>query len=183
MRQSTITAGLKLSSRQSDVDSISRLIKTLEMEENLAFFCVLPSGSSLKCISELLMRCAPNAVVTVEPTGVVFIACDPNSGRLVHIDLRAADMLKFRMYPSPSLPPDESHPAPITSSSSSSSSTPQPGAVAPSFSSASDSSSFHLRSVLECNSLHSVFHHSGCMHVLFTDEKCANIRSATQTEG
>lgn len=97
MRQTTLTGGLVLSGRPPDRSTgISALIGTLNAEEDLAFYCVLPSGTTLKCISELLLRCAPNASVTVDATGMVFVACDPASGRLIHIELRAADMLRYR---------------------------------------------------------------------------------------
>lgn len=161
MRQSTLTTGLKLSARRPDTNGINGLIKSLEAEENLAFFCIFPSGSSLKCISELLMRCAPNAVVTVEPTGVTFVACDQNSGRLVHIDLRADDMLKFRTYPAPSPPSEETHPPTSVVGN-----TP------------SSTSSLPLRSVLECSSLHSVFHRLGCVCECI----CMHARSPTKAE-
>jgi hypothetical protein len=98
MRQSTLTNGLRLSAGRPPASGVDELIKTLADEENLAFVGVLPSGSILKCMSELLLRCAPNAPVTVDPGGMVFVACDAASGRLVHIDIRATDMLKFRFH-------------------------------------------------------------------------------------
>lgn len=97
MRQSTLTGCLRLSDRPPDsLSGVGALIGTLNAEEDLAFYCVMPSGSTLKCISELLLRCAPNAPVTVDAAGMVFVACDPASGRLIHIELRAADMLRYR---------------------------------------------------------------------------------------
>lgn len=99
MRQSTLTGvGLTLSRKPpaAKPNGIEALIGTLKAEEDLAFYCVLPSGSTLKSISELLLRCAANAPVTVDASGMVFVACDPASGRLIHIELRAEDMLRFR---------------------------------------------------------------------------------------
>jgi hypothetical protein len=53
----------------------------------------VPNGSILKCISELLLRCAPSAPVHVDAGGIVFVACDPASGRLVHVSLKPAIIL------------------------------------------------------------------------------------------
>jgi hypothetical protein len=56
----------------------------------------VPHGSVLKCISELLMRCAPHVPATVDADGLSFVACDPATGRLIHIVLHTTDLLDFR---------------------------------------------------------------------------------------
>lgn len=96
MRQTTITQGFKLG-RTLPSKALVALLETLNVEDDdgLSFFGVLPSGSTLKCVSELLVRCAPMASVTLDAKGLVFVACDTVSGRLVHIVLRAGDMLQF----------------------------------------------------------------------------------------
>lgn len=71
------------------------MMQLLADEEPLAFHAVLPHGSVLKCISELLMRCAPHVPLTVDGGGLAFVACDPATGRLIHIALRAEDLLEY----------------------------------------------------------------------------------------
>lgn len=94
MRQTTLTSHLSLSHapRHGGADS---LIQLLEHEEELAFHAVIRHGNMLKCISELLMRCAPNVSLTIDPTGLSFVACDPASGRLIHIVVTSGDMGGF----------------------------------------------------------------------------------------
>ena len=41
------------------------------------------------------MRCASHVPVTVDPNGLSFMACDPASGRLIHVVLQAADLVGF----------------------------------------------------------------------------------------
>jgi hypothetical protein len=77
-------------------EGIRSMISFLDAESQLVFHAVVPHGSILKCISELLMRCAPHVPVTVDEGGLSFVACDPASGRLIHIVLEAADLLEFR---------------------------------------------------------------------------------------
>ena len=78
--------------RRRGIDS---LIEFLNTETQLAFHAVIPHGNILKCISELLMRCASHVPVTVDPTGISFVACDPASGRLIHVVLQAPDLVDF----------------------------------------------------------------------------------------
>ena len=49
----------------------------------------------LKCISELLVRCASQVSMTVNANGLGFLACDPLRGRLIHIVIKNADMGGF----------------------------------------------------------------------------------------
>lgn len=78
------------------LDGARALIGILDAETELAFHAVVPQGHVLKCIAELLVRCAPHVPVTVDAGGLAFVACDPASGRLIHIALRAADLVDFR---------------------------------------------------------------------------------------
>ena len=95
MRQTTLTSQLRLS-RATQNNGIESLLGLLEHEDELAFHAVIQHGSMLKCISELLMRCAPHISLTVESSGLSFVACDPASGRLIHIVLMATDMGGYR---------------------------------------------------------------------------------------
>lgn len=72
------------------------MVSLLDNEAQLAFHAVVPHGNILKCVSELLMRCAPHVAVTVDRMGMSFVACDPTSGRLIHVVLGANDLLDFR---------------------------------------------------------------------------------------
>lgn len=72
------------------------MIDMLNAETALAFHAVVPHGSVLKSISELLMRCAPHVPVHVDGRGLSFTACDPTSGRLIHIVLRLARLCHGR---------------------------------------------------------------------------------------
>jgi hypothetical protein len=99
MRQTTIASDFKLGRGLSN-PVLKTLIETLNAADdaNLAFFCIMPSGSILKCVSELLWRCAPVASGTVHAGGLVFVAGDTMSGRLVKIDLCDRDMLQFSCW-------------------------------------------------------------------------------------
>ena len=75
--------------------------------------------NTLKCISELLLCCAAQTPIVVDAQGIYFVACyqtsvrywlgfrttkkikwftNPDSGRLIHIALRAADLLEFQVH-------------------------------------------------------------------------------------
>ena len=95
MRQTTLTSQLRLN-RAAQSNGVESLLGLLEHEEELAFHAVIQHGSMLKCISELLMRCAPHISLTVDTSGLSFVACDPASGRLIHIVLVATDMGGYR---------------------------------------------------------------------------------------
>jgi hypothetical protein len=70
----------------------------LELEEEIAFYGIIPNGNILKCISELLMRCSSNIPVTSDATGIMFLACDATSGRLIHIVMKKEDMLAYKFH-------------------------------------------------------------------------------------
>ena len=71
----------------------------LREEESLVFHAVLPFGNTLKCIAELLLRCASHTPLTVDRvSGITFMACDQTSGRLIHIQIHPGDMLQFVTY-------------------------------------------------------------------------------------
>lgn len=95
MRQLTLSHGLRLckARRESGVDA---LLNILDAEEDLHFHAIIPQGSILKSIAELLVRCAPLTSAIVDGEGVTFIGCDASSGRLIHVRLLAADMTQFR---------------------------------------------------------------------------------------
>lgn len=82
----------------ANTPTVARMMALLDAEEPLAFSAVVPHGSTLKSISELLMRCAPHVPVTVDPEGLSFVACDPGTGRLIQVALRAADLLQHRFH-------------------------------------------------------------------------------------
>ena len=105
MRQSTLTTtlGLTLAPQRRPTDMYSGLVALVQREEEgLLFHAVLPQGSVLKCVSELLLRCATQTPLVVHteaflgprPTlkcsvlldaqGITLTACDQNSGRLIH---------------------------------------------------------------------------------------------------
>ena len=110
MRQTTLTAALGLHVvNRATVNAASRtssaaaghqaLVDLLQREEQLTFHAVLPFGHVLKCVSELLLRCAAQTPLTVDGArGLTFLASDPNSGRLIHVCLHRRDMLQFRLY-------------------------------------------------------------------------------------
>ena len=58
----------------------------------------LPMGSTLKSVAELLLRCAPQTPLSVDPGGVSFVASDASSGRLIHVRLGAEDLLQFHIH-------------------------------------------------------------------------------------
>lgn len=96
MRQTTLGSDLSLrSSRLKAGNSVDALVRLLDGEEQLAFHAVIPQGNVLKCIAELLMRCASYVPVTVDSDGLTFVACDTNSGRLIHIVLHHKDLRSF----------------------------------------------------------------------------------------
>lgn len=80
-----------------DVSSAA-LIAIVTAEEQLAFHAVVPHGSTLKSVAELLVRCSPQIPVTVDAVGIVFTACDPASGRLIRIQMRAGDLHRYRFF-------------------------------------------------------------------------------------
>ena len=83
-------------------DAVQALIDFLCAEEAVVFYAVIPFGNTLKCIAELLLRCANQTPMTVDAEqGVAFTACDQNSGRLIHIVLRPRDMLRFHVAKAP----------------------------------------------------------------------------------
>lgn len=100
MRQLTLAANLCLSrsSKTATADGGDALIRLVAAEEDLAFHAVVPHGNILKSVAELLVRCTPQIPVTVDQTGIVFVACDPASGRLIRVHLHAADLLHFRFF-------------------------------------------------------------------------------------
>lgn len=99
MRQLTLAANLCLSrSKVGAADGGDALIRLVAAEEDLAFHAVVPQGNTLKSVAELLVRCTPQIPVTVDQTGIVFVACDPASGRLIRVHLHAADLLHFRFF-------------------------------------------------------------------------------------
>ena len=77
------------------------LVDLVMAEEQLCWHAVCPVGSTLKCIAELLLRCAPNTPIAVDVAGLTFIASDAASGRLIQIRLSAADLLQFRIHRGP----------------------------------------------------------------------------------
>lgn len=80
-------------------DGTQSLVDFLCGEEDLIFHAVLPLGNTLKCIAELLLRCAPQSPMCVDAEhGLTFTACDPSSGRLIHIRIHPDDMIQFRMH-------------------------------------------------------------------------------------
>ena len=95
MRQTTLTKQLRLSHAPQNGGAES-LIQLLEHEEELAFHAIIPHGNMLKCMSELLMRCAPHVSLTIDTNGLSFVACDPTSGRLIHIVINSGDMGGFQ---------------------------------------------------------------------------------------
>jgi hypothetical protein len=94
MRQTTLTRQLTLD-KAHRMNGVDTLVQLLQNEEELAFHAVIPHGNVLKCISELLMRCAPHVSLTIQSQGLVFLACDPTGGRLIHITLMSGDMRGF----------------------------------------------------------------------------------------
>ena len=97
MRQGTLTRDLRVSRGLRSPGGTQAMIAILlEAEPELAFHGVVPCGSVLKSIAELLMRCAAHVPVTVDANGLSFVACDAVSGRLVHVVLDAADLGNFR---------------------------------------------------------------------------------------
>lgn len=116
MRQTTLTAALGLHVVNRDAGARDfppaassgsgrpaaghqALVDLLQREEQLTFHAVLPFGHVLKCVSELLLRCAAQTPLTVDGArGLVFLASDPNSGRLIHVCLHRRDMVQFRLY-------------------------------------------------------------------------------------
>lgn len=95
MRQTTLTRTLALCDRPCG-GSVASLLGLLHAEGDLVFHAVIPHGNVLKCVSELLVRCAAHVPVTVDGNGIGFTACDPTSGRLIHIHLHPRDMMDFR---------------------------------------------------------------------------------------
>jgi hypothetical protein len=95
MRQTTLGADLRLDKR-GQPSSADALVKLLDLEEEIAFYGVIPHGNVLKCIWELLMRCSSHVPVTSNDQGVTFVACDSPSGRLIHIVIQKEDMLAYR---------------------------------------------------------------------------------------
>lgn len=71
------------------------LNKLRDTVSDLVFVCVLPHGNVLKCIAELLQRCSTQTPVIIDASGIVFIACDQVSGRLVRVSLCPGDLLHF----------------------------------------------------------------------------------------
>ena len=94
MRQTTLTRHLTIDRRQHK-NGVDTLVNLLQNEEELAFHAIIPHGNILKCISELLMRCAPHVSLTIQTTGISFLACDPTGGRLIHINITNGDMHSF----------------------------------------------------------------------------------------
>lgn len=94
MHQMTLSTDMRLARSSADrVDGGEALIRLVADEEDLAFHAVVPHGSTLKSLAELLVRCTPQIPVTVDASGIVFVACDPASGRLIRVHLHAADLL------------------------------------------------------------------------------------------
>jgi hypothetical protein len=101
MRQAELTWDLQVvlrpATRKPAAQGVQTMVRLLDAEqEQLAFHAIVPHGSVLKCVSELLMRCAPHVPVCVDASGMSFVACDPTSGRLIHVVLAADDFLEFR---------------------------------------------------------------------------------------
>ena len=94
MRQTTLTRCLSLN-KGRQVDGVDTLVQLLQKEEELAFHAIIPHGNILKSVSELLMRCAPHVSLTIDNDGLIFLACDPNGGRLIHIVMSRGDMRGF----------------------------------------------------------------------------------------
>lgn len=88
MRQTSLTSSLGLSHRlwqpAEATSPCTKLVDLLQREERLSFHAVLPHGSTLKCISELLLRCATQTPLSVTPNGITLVASDATSGRLIH---------------------------------------------------------------------------------------------------
>ena len=74
---------------------VQALIKLLSEESELMFVAVLPHGSVLKCISELLHRCSLYVPLVATSEGLRLTSCDSASGRLIQVVLRAADILHY----------------------------------------------------------------------------------------
>lgn len=95
----TTAAAARINPLLAISDGTQSLVDFLRTEEELLFHAVLPLGNTLKCIAELLLRCAPQSPMTVDPeNGLCFSACDPGSGRLIHIRIHPDDMIQFRVY-------------------------------------------------------------------------------------
>ena len=89
---------------------IQSLVDLLLADEPLVWHAVIPFGTrppddprslspnTLKCIAELLLRCAPQTPISVDHDGIVFVACDQGSGRLIHILLSAEDLIQFQFH-------------------------------------------------------------------------------------
>ena len=74
------------------------LVNLLLEEEELMWHAVVPQGSILKCIAELLLRCATHTPLTVDPEGISLLASDASSGRLIHVRLSPRDLVQFRIH-------------------------------------------------------------------------------------
>ena len=60
------------------------------------FHAIMPSGSTLKSVAELMVRCAPQTSTVVDENGIAFVSCDPSSGRLIKVHIQTADMSNFK---------------------------------------------------------------------------------------
>ena len=94
MRQTTINQAfpsLALRSKRSKPTSSSTpkgvqiLLDLVKEEGNLLWYAIVPFGNSVKCISELLMRCSTQTPLVVTSEGLVMVASDQTSGRLIRI--------------------------------------------------------------------------------------------------
>lgn len=126
MRQTTLGTNLRLVRKRAHTPKTSQgsrrpvveetrdegpraLVDLLRSEEDLAWYAIgrgtvytralrsIPFGNTLKCISELLLRCASQTPITVDRGGIAFVASDQTSGRLIHIFLSRDDMLEFKV--------------------------------------------------------------------------------------
>ena len=52
------------------------LVDLVRREERLVFHAVFPHGATLKCMSELLLRCASQAPLSAGPQGITMVASD-----------------------------------------------------------------------------------------------------------
>ena len=98
MLQLTMDGGLALQNRRPALTRgpVYELLSLLEQEGTLVFVAVFRHGNMLKCIAQLLQRCAPCTSFAVCSDGLLFIAFDPGTSRLIHVDIRPADLVQFR---------------------------------------------------------------------------------------
>lgn len=94
-RSGFFTAAASRQPRGSEKQPVALLTDTLGDESATSFYCVMANGSMLKCICELLVRCASHAPVQITASGLEFFASDVPNGRLIHARFASGDMVVF----------------------------------------------------------------------------------------